>query len=77
MKKTKNSLEELKVAIEQHKPLLVNYGKGYFTDKDILDHATWDESIGKYRDDTGIWDTKLLLEIAQGKVDDTTLELEE
>lgn len=77
MKKTKNSLEELKAAIEKHKPLLVNYGKGFFTDKDILDHATWDESIGKYRDGTGIWDTKLLLEIAQGKVDDTTLELEE
>ena len=75
--KTKNSLEELKAAIEKHKPLLVNYGKGFFTDKDILDHATWDESIGKYRDSTGIWDTKLLLEIDQGKVDDTTLELEE
>lgn len=75
--KTKNSLEELKVAIEQHKPLLVNYGKGFLSDNDVIDHATWDESIGKYRDEIGIWDTKLLLEVAQGKVDDTTLELEE
>lgn len=77
MKKIKNSLEELKVAIEKHKPLIVNYGKGYYSDNDVLDHATWDDSIGKYRDSTGVWDTKLLLEIAQGKVDDTTLELEE
>lgn len=77
MKKTKNSLEELKVAIEEHKPIVVNYGKGTLSDREIKDYAEWDEEIGKYRDSTGIWDTKLLLEIAQGKVEDKTLELEE
>ena len=69
-------LNDLLEWIENKKPLTINYGKGYFTDQDIKDYATWDWSIGKYRDATGIWDMKLLLEIARGEVPETTIEVE-
>ena len=69
--------EDLLKKLKEHHPIVVNYGKGYFSDNEIKESAYWDESINAYRSETGIWDTKLLIEIAQGKVDETKLELEE
>lgn len=68
--------EGLLKRLREHQPIVINYGKGYFTNQDIKEYATWDWSIGKYRDTTGIWDTKLLLEIARGEVPGTTIEVE-
>ena len=70
-------LNDLLEWIENKKPLIINYGKGYFTNQDIKDYATWDYKIGKYRDDTGIWDMKLLLEIANSEVENTKIEIGE
>lgn len=77
MMKTEDLLKKLKEAIKDHKPITVNYGKGFFGDYDVKEKAYWDESINRYRDSTGIWSTELLLEIARGEVVDTTIELEE
>ncbi len=63
--------------LREHKPIIVNYGKGYFTDKDIKERAYYDEELQKYCSDTGIWSNNLLREIARGEVEDTTIELEE
>ena len=69
--------EDLLKRLKEHQPIVVNYGKGYFSDSDIKEDAIWDEEINAYRSETGIWDTKLLIEIAQGKVGGMKLELEE
>ncbi len=69
--------EDLLKKLKEHQPIIVNYGKGFISDGDVKEKAEWDEEINAYRSETGIWDTKLLIEIAQGKVDDTSLELEE
>lgn len=74
MKKIEDSLQKLKDVIKHHKPLIVNYGKGYFCNEDIKDYSVWDEAIGKYRDNTGVWATEMLLEIAKGEVPNTTIE---
>ncbi len=69
--------EDLLKRLKEHLPIVVNYGKGYFSNKDIKEPAYWDDNYNAYTSDTGIWDTKLLIEIAQGLVEDTTIELEE
>lgn len=61
--------------MENKKPIIINYGKGYFSDKVIKEKAEYDNSIGKYRDSTGVWDMKLLLEIARGEVKNTKIEI--
>ena len=61
--------------MESKKPIIINYGKGYFSDKEIKEKAEYDYSIGKYRDSTGAWDMKLLLEIARGEVKNTKIEI--
>ena len=61
--------------MENKKPIIINYGKGYFSDKEIKEKAEYDYSIGKYRDSTGIWEMKLLLEIARGEVKNTKIEI--
>ena len=63
--------------INNKEPITINYGKGFLSDKDIKDYATWDDEIKAYRDETGIWDTKLLIEIAKGNVEGTKIEIGE
>jgi len=70
-------LNDLLTWMENKKPITINYGKGYFTENDIKDFAEYDYSIGKYRDSTGIWDIKLLIEIAKGEVENTSIEIGE
>lgn len=69
--------EDLLKRLKEHQPIVVNYGKGILSDKEIKEPAYWDEEKNMYASETGYWDTKLLIEIAQGKVEDTKLELEE
>ena len=68
---------ELLQRLKEHKPIIINYGKGILTDEDVKDYATWDDEIQKYRDDTGIWSTELLLEIIKGNVENTKIEIGE
>lgn len=68
--------EDLLKKLKEHQSIVVNYGKGFIFDSDIKEKAIWDEGINAYRSNTGIWSTKLLLEIAQGKIDGMKLELE-
>lgn len=70
--KPENLLQKLK----EHKPIVVNYGKGQLSGEDIKEPAYYDEDIKKYVSETGIWDTNLLIEIARGEVEDTSIELE-
>lgn len=70
-------LNDLLQWMENRNPITINYGKGYFTDKDVKDYATWDEKEQKYRDTTGLWSMKLLLEIARGEVENTKIEMTE
>ena len=67
----KNLLKQL----EEHKPIIINYGKGYYTDEDLKDYAKWDEEKNTYKDDTGIWKIELLIDIAKGYVEGTKLEI--
>ena len=41
----KNLLKQL----EEHKPIIINYGKGYYTDEDLKDYAKWDEEKNTYK----------------------------
>ena len=61
--------------LEEHKPIIVNYGKNPYTRKDIKEPAYYDEKTKKYISETGIWSNKLLKEIARGEVEDTSIEL--
>ena len=63
--------EDLLKRLKEHLPIVVNFGD------DIKENAVWDEEINSYRSEICIWDTKLLIEIAKGKINNTTLELEE
>ena len=69
--------EDLLKKLKEHKPIIVNYGKGYITDKEIKEKAIWDDDKKTYISDTGIWDIKLLIEIAKGEVKNTFIELME
>lgn len=75
--KSKDLLMKYLEAINNKEPITINYGKGFLSDDDIKDYATWDNEINAYRDDTGIWDTKLLIEIAKGNVEGMKLEIGE
>ena len=75
MKNMSNSLKILEEAIKNKKSIIVNYGKGYSTSKNILEPAYWNEEKGTFISETGVWSLKLLYEIARGEVDDTTIEL--
>lgn len=63
--------------LKQHKPIIVNYGKGYFSNKDVKEEAYYDEKIQKYVSETGLWSNGLLRQIARGEVENTTIELED
>ena len=70
-------MEKIFNHLKEHKPIIVNYGKGYFTDKEIKEVAYYDEEIQKYRSETGIWSNQLLREIARGEVESTKIEMSE
>lgn len=61
--------------LKQHKPIIVNMGKGFFTDEDIKEESYYDEKLQKYVGLTGIWGNKLLREIARGEVEGCSIEL--
>ena len=61
--------------MEQHKPIIIYYGKGYLSDEDIKDIAYYDEEIQKYRDSTGVWGNKLLRQIVRGEIKNTSVEI--
>ena len=67
--------EDLLKRLKEHQPIIINYGKGYFTNSDIKEYATWNEKINAYMDSTGIWDTRLLIEIAKNNVESTRIEI--
>lgn len=69
--------EKVLKAIDEHKPLIVNYGKGILSGLDIKEPAVWDDLKNVYTSETGIWSTKLLKEIARGEVEGATIEFEE
>lgn len=66
--------ESLLKKLREHQPIVINYGKGIITDKDIKDYATWDDEVQSYKDETGIWDIELLIDIAKGKVEEAFIE---
>lgn len=64
--------------LREHKPIIVNYGKGIIkSDEEIKEEAIYDDEIKKYRSETGIWSNNLLREIANGEVEGISIELEE
>lgn len=69
MMKQENLLKKL----QEHKEIMVDYGKGYLSDKHILEKAIWSENKKAYISETGMWSMRLLLEILQGKVEGITL----
>ena len=69
--KNENVLEALK----KHKDIIVNYGKGFMSDRDIKELAYYDNSLNTYTSETGIWSKQLLLDILNGKVEGMSLEL--
>ena len=71
-----NLLTRYLEAINNKEPLIINYGKGMLSDDEVKDYARWDNDKQAYVDDTGIWDTKLLIEIAKGEVENTKIEME-
>ena len=62
--------------LKEHKPIIINYGKGYLSDKIIKEVAYYDDTIQKYRSETGIWGNQLLREILNGEVKNTKIEME-
>lgn len=67
-------LENLLKRLQEKQPITINYGKGCLSNNDIKDYATWNDKEQAYTDSTGIWDLKLLIEIAKGKVEGITIE---
>lgn len=63
--------------LKEHKPIVINYGKGYLSNDDIKEIAYYDEEKQKYVSETGIWSNKLLKEIANDEVENIKIELGE
>ena len=61
--------------LQEHKPIVINMGKGYLSDEEIKEEAWFDEELQKYRSDTGIYSNKLIREIVNGEVEDTSIEI--
>ena len=74
MKKIEDLSQRFKEIVKEHKSFVVNYGKGFMSDDDVKEKAYWDDEIKAYRSKTGIWGFELLLEIARGEVENTTIE---
>lgn len=69
-------MEKIFKHLHEHKPIIINYGKGYLSGEDIKEQAYYDENIQKYRSETGIWGNNLLRQIVRGEVEETRIELE-
>ena len=69
MMKQENSLKKLK----EHQPIIVDYGKGLLSNDHVLEKAIWNNEKNAYISETGIWNIKLLIEIATGKVEGMAL----
>ena len=69
--------EEILNNLKLHKPIVINYGKGIITNEEVKEDAYYDETIQKYRSETGIWSNKLLKEILDDKVENVKIELGE
>ena len=67
-------MEKISNLLKEHKPITINFGKGYFSDEEVKEKAYYDETIQKYRSETGIWSNKLIREILKGEVENTKLE---
>lgn len=74
MKDLKISLEQFKEIISKHQSFIVNYGKGE-NGEDIKEEAYWDEKEQLYDSETGHWGFKTLYKIANGEVENTSIEL--
>lgn len=61
--------------LKEHKPIIVNYGKGYITGEDVKEESYYDKTLQKYVSPTGIWGNKVLREIARGEVKGYSIEL--
>lgn len=58
------SLKRLKTALTEHRNLIVDFGDG------LTEELYFDNEIGHYRGkEIGIWSMRLLVEIAQGKIE--------
>lgn len=73
--KKNNLLKTYLEAINNHEPLIINYGTGNTTKKEIKEITYWNKSENQYDSETGKWDIELLLEIAKGEVDNMSIEL--
>ena len=66
--------KDLLTRLEDHKPIIVNYGKGFLSDKEIKEESVWDDSKKAYISQTGTWDINLLIEIALGNIEGVSIE---
>ena len=73
----KNLLEELIKTINNKESFIVNYGKGFLSDKEVKEKAYWDEEKKAYRSETGVWSMELLYQIAKGEVENIKIEIGE
>ena len=73
-KNINNSLKILEKSIKEKRPIVVNYGKGYFSDNDVRETSYWDNDKQTYISQTGIWSLKLLYEIARGELENVSIE---
>ena len=70
-------MEKIFKHLHEHKPIIINYGKGFLGDYEVKEKAYYNENIKKYVSSTGIWGNNLLRQIAKGEVDNTKIELED
>ena len=63
--------------LKEHKPIIINYGKGIITNEDVKEKAYYDEKEQKYVSETGIWSNKLLRQILNNEVEDVKIEVGE
>lgn len=61
--------------LQEHKPIIINFGKGFLSNEDIKETSYYDKTIQKYRSETGIWSNKLIREIVNGEVENTSIEI--
>lgn len=70
-------MEKIFKHLSDHKPIIINYGKGYFSEKDIKEKAYYNETLQKYCSETGVWGNGLLRQILRGEVENTKIEIGE
>lgn len=63
--------------LKEHKPIIINYGKGIITNEDVREKAYYDDKEQKYVSETGIWSNKLLRQILNNEIEDIKIEIGE